>query len=73
MAEAYFDEAPFVIKDFLSYMETIKGKSKNTVHEYYYDLRLFFRFMKVHNGLEENDKDFEKIEIRDIDIDMIKK
>jgi hypothetical protein len=29
--------------------------------------------MKVHNGLEENDKDFEKIEIRDIDIDMLKK
>jgi len=46
MNGAYYGEAPAIIKDFLSYMETIRGKSKNTIHEYYYDLRLFFRFMK---------------------------
>ena len=73
MAEAYFDEAPFILKDFLSYMETIKGKSKNTVHEYYYDLRLFFRFMKIHKGLEAKDKDFETIDIKEIDVEMLKK
>ncbi|HOQ38518.1 MAG TPA: tyrosine recombinase XerC [Acetivibrio sp.] len=72
MAEAYFDEAPLILKDFLSYMETIKGKSKNTIHEYYYDLRLFFRYMKVHKGLEARDKDFEAIGIKDIDENMLK-
>jgi len=72
MAEAYFDEAPFILKDFLSYMETIKGKSKNTIHEYYYDLRLFFRFMKIQKGLESKDKDFESIDIKDIDVEMLK-
>jgi site-specific recombinase XerD len=72
MAEAYFDEAPFILKDFLSYMETIKGKSMNTIHEYYYDLRLFFRFMKIHKGLESKDKDFESIDIKEIDVEMLK-
>jgi site-specific recombinase XerD len=72
MAEAYFDEAPFILKDFLSYMETIKGKSKNTIHEYYYDLRMFFRFIRVHKGLEANDRDFETIDIKEIDVEMLK-
>jgi len=56
MNGAYYGEAPAIIKDFLSYMETIRGKSKNTIHEYYYDLRLFFRFMKIHFGLEDSKK-----------------
>lgn len=66
------NEAPFIVKDFLSYMETIKGKSKNTTHEYYYDLRLFFRFMKIHKGMDDPGKDFELIDIKDIDIQMVK-
>ncbi|MDQ2085804.1 tyrosine recombinase XerC [Herbivorax sp. ANBcel31] len=66
-------EMPYTIKDFLSYMETIKGKSKNTAHEYYYDLRLFFRFMKIHKNLVQEKCDFDKIDISDIDIDTIKK
>jgi len=73
MNGAYYGEAPAIIKDFLSYMETIRGKSKNTIHEYYYDLRLFFRFMKIHFGLEDSKKDFDSIDIKDMDIDVIKK
>lgn len=65
------EDVPLKIMDFLSYMETIKGKSKLTVQEYYYDLRLFFRFLKVHKGFTD-EKDFEKIDIRDIDIEFIK-
>ncbi|MFZ5987879.1 MAG: tyrosine recombinase XerC [Bacillota bacterium] len=66
------NEAPFIVKDFLSYMETIKGKSKNTAHEYYYDLRLFLRFIKIYKGLEDSKKDFEQIHISDVNIDLIK-
>ena len=43
MKADYFD-LPVIAQDFLSYMDTIKGKSINTVHEYHYDLRSFFRF-----------------------------
>lgn len=65
-------DAPAVMADFLNYMETIKGKSQNTVKEYFYDLRTFFRFIKVHKGLVNPDAEFDKIDISDVDIDLIK-
>ncbi len=41
---------PYYAEDFLVYLESILGKSKNTVNEYYYDLLMFFRFMKRKSG-----------------------
>ncbi|HHW00387.1 MAG TPA: tyrosine recombinase XerC [Clostridiaceae bacterium] len=69
--ESNYHELPYILTDFLSYMETIKGKSKNTVKEYFYDIRLFLRFIKVHKGYTD-EADFEKINISDITIDHIK-
>ena len=62
----YFD-LPVIAQDFLSYMDTIKGKSSNTIKEYYYDLRSFFRFLKLHYKLVPTDIEFDSIEkiIRD--------
>ncbi len=65
------NEIPQVIRDFLSYMETIKGKSKNTTKEYYYDLRLFFRFMKLSKNLV-NETEFDEIDISDITLEHVK-
>ncbi len=67
-----YDDLPQVAKDFLSYMETIKGKSNNTIKEYHFDLRTFFRFMKSHKGFESSDIEFEKIIINTINIDFIR-
>ncbi|MBE7048362.1 MAG: tyrosine recombinase XerC [Ruminococcaceae bacterium] len=66
-----YTEAPYFLRDFVTYMEAIRGKSKNTVKEYYFDLRTFLRYMKVlrhQNNLDE----FETITIDDITIDFIK-
>lgn len=41
-----YHDIPQVLRDYLTYMTVIKGKSPNTVQEYYYDLRLFLRFIK---------------------------
>lgn len=59
---------PLILKDFLNYMETIKGKSSNTTKEYFYDLRLFLRYLK----LEDESQDLEEIDISDITIRNIK-
>ena len=72
MDEAYFDDIPFILKDFLSYMETIRGKSKNTIQEYYYDLRLFLRFLKIHKGLEQPGKEPGEIHITNMDTNILK-
>lgn len=60
--------APAVIRDFLVYLETIKGKSPKTVEEYFIDLRTFFRFVKKRKGI--TDADFEDVTIDDVDIHM---
>ena len=64
-------EMPSVLRDFLNYLQTIKGKSINTVQVYFYDLRVFFRFLKTHNKLVDKKIEFDKIDITDIDINLI--
>ncbi|MBW7573768.1 tyrosine recombinase XerC [Caproiciproducens sp. AGMB10547] len=65
-------EAPPIIKEFLGYVGTIKGKSPKTVDEYYLDLRTFFRYIKKSRDLVPPETDFEKIGISDVDLDFIK-
>ena len=66
-----YQDAPFYLKDFITYMEAIRGKSKNTVQEYYFDLRTFLRYMKVLHQNASLDE-FESIEISDVTIDFVK-
>lgn len=68
--QRYFD-CPQIVRDFLVYHETIKGQSQRTISEYYLDLRMFFRFMKlmrcempIHTRLDD-------IPIKDIDLNFI--
>lgn len=63
-------DIPIIMNDFLNYMETIKGKSKNTTKEYYYDLRMFFRFIKQHKKYTE-EVDIENIGISELGIELI--
>ncbi len=67
-----YADCPQVVRDFLTYHETIKGQSQLTISEYYFDLRMFLRFirlmrcdMPIHTQLED-------IPIKDIDIQFIK-
>ena len=64
-------ECPLVLKEFLGYMETIKGKSPKTVQEYFFDLRTFFRYMKIKKNLTAADTEFSEIPIDDITIDFL--
>ena len=65
-------ELPVVLRDYIVYLQTIKSRSNATVNEYYSDLRTFFRFLKLKRHMVDNDTDFEKISIIDIDLDFIK-
>lgn len=71
MATDYAVSCPPVIKDFLFYMQTIKGRSVRTVESYFIDLRTFFRFIKQYKGLCSKDLQFEDIDILDVDLDVI--
>ncbi|MGI6578392.1 MAG: tyrosine recombinase XerC [Eubacteriales bacterium] len=67
-----YEDIPDIIRNFLTYHETIKGHSKKTVDEYYLDLRTFFRFMKLKRNLVSDEIPFNEISIRDIDLDFVK-
>lgn len=62
---------PEVAVEFLEYMETIRGKSKNTVTAYSYDLILFFRFIKIKRGYVATDMDINEIPVDDVDMYII--
>ncbi len=64
---------PPLVEDFLGYMETIKGKSMNTVKAYSYDLILFFRYMKLRRKLVPENTTMEEILIFDIDDAFLKR
>ena len=65
-------DAPDYLREFLNYMLTIKGRSANTVESYYLDLRVFFRFLKVYQGIAPLDQ-FHEILISDFPLERIKK
>ena len=64
--------APPIIKNFLMYNETVKGKSSKTIDEYYFDLQTFFRYIISLRGLVSSEIEFDKIDISGVDIDLIK-
>ena len=66
-----YRDCPQVLRDFLTYHENIKGQSQLTIREYYLDLRMFFRFMKLMRNEMPIDTDLDSIDIRDIDLDFI--
>jgi site-specific recombinase XerD len=72
MKQKYLDEAPVIIRQFLGYMQTIKGKSPKTVEEYYLDLRTFFRYLKQRRFPELAEKPLSSISILDVDLNFIK-
>lgn len=65
-------EMPLLLRDFLNYLQTIRGKSGNTVQVYFYDLRVFFRFLKIHRNQVDKKTEFDTIDICDVDIELIK-
>ena len=60
-----------VLRDYLVYCETIKGKSEKTVEQYYIDLTLFMRFLKSERGLTDPAVPFSEIDVKDIDTELL--
>lgn len=71
MNSKYLAEAPAILRDYLGYMETVKGRSANTVNGYFIDLRTFFRFLLIQRGIS-NPSDGSHPNIQLVDLDLIK-
>lgn len=62
-----YEEAPEIIRSFLSYKLNIQNRSPLTVSEYWLDLRAFFRFIILSRG-DTEEKDFEKVDVSAVDL-----
>lgn len=67
-----YHDCPQILRDFLVYHENIKGQSQLTISEYYLDLRMFLRFMKLMRNDMPISTDLDDIDIKDIDIAFIR-
>ena len=66
------DLNPEYVNSFLDYSAVVLNKSPNSVKEYNYDLNMFLKYMKIHLKITK-ETDFSKINIRDFDIQTLKK
>ena len=67
-----YTDCPQILRDFLTYHETIKGQSSLTISEYYLDLRMFLRFMKQMRGEMPIHTRLDDIDIRDVDLNFVR-
>ena len=72
MNTAVLKNCPKLLRDFLFYMETIRGRSVKTVEAYYTDLHTFFCFMKTYKGFCDSNLSTKDMDISDIDVEFIK-
>ena len=68
----YRTDAPPLLRDFLVYHETIQGHSRQTVDEYFLDLRNFFRYLKQEKNLAPRDIPLDDISIDDVDLSLVR-
>lgn len=67
-----YTDIPQILRDFLTYHETIKGQSPRTISEYYLDLRMFLRFIKLMRYDMPMNTPLEDISIKDVDLEFIR-
>lgn len=67
-----YSDCPQILRDFLTYHENIKGQSPRTISEYYLDLRMFLRFIKLMRNDMPIQTQLENIDIKDVNLDFIR-
>ena len=66
-----YTDSPQILRDFLTYHENIKGQSPRTISEYYLDLRMFLRFIKLMRNEMPMNTPLEDIPIKDINLEFV--
>lgn len=65
-------EIPAVLRDFLTYHETIQGHSRKTTDEYFLDLRNFLRYIKILKERVPRTTELDEIPIDDVTIELVR-
>lgn len=71
MDSRYMAECPNILREYLGYMETVKGRSANAVNGYFIDLRTFFRYLLIQRGICKSNLDAPP-DIHLVDLDLLR-
>lgn len=71
MQKYSYSQIPDYAQDFLHYCHYIRNISEKTVDEYFLDLRIFFRFIKIYK-MNFPEADFHSIDASDVSLDTLK-
>lgn len=66
-----YSDCPQILREFLIYHENIKGQSQLTISEYYLDLRMFLRFIKLMRAGMPVSTPLDQIDIKNVDLAFI--
>ena len=66
-----YSDCPQILREFLIYHENIKGQSQLTISEYYLDLRMFLRFIKLMRADMPITTSLDTIDIKNVDLSFI--
>ena len=66
-----FSDCPQILRAFLTYHENIKGQSPRTISEYYLDLRMFLRYIRLMRNDMPLNTPLEDIPIKDIGLAFV--
>ena len=72
MKKEYMNQSSPLLREFLGYLEVVKGRSAGTVNEYFIDLRTFFRYFKQAKGFAPSSLPPEEIDVLDVDLEMVR-
>ena len=67
-----YSDCPQILREFLIYHENIKGQSHLTISEYYLDLRMFLRFVKLMRSDMPIGSNLDEIDIKKVDLQFIR-
>ena len=68
-----YHDCPQILREFLIYHENIKGQSQLTIGEYYLDLRMFLRFVKLMRSDMPIHTNLDEIDIKNVDLKFIER
>ena len=68
-----YADCPQILREFLIYHENIKGQSQLTISEYYLDLRMFLRFIKLMRSDMPIHTNLDEIDIKNVDLAFIER
>ncbi len=66
-----YSDSPSFLREFLYYMQTIKGLSVRSVEAYYFDLKLFLRFVWQRKNNCVNNETIDEVKISDLDFPFV--